>query len=631
MCGIAGILRIDGGAADADVVVRMTDAVAHRGPDGRGLFVDGPVGLGHRRLSIIDLSAAGAQPMANEDGSIQLTYNGEIYNFAGLRSELEALGHRFRSRTDSEVIVHAYEEWGTSCLSRFNGMFAFALWDARAGRLWLVRDRLGVKPLFYAITRDGLRFGSEVKAVTADPAVPRRLDYDALGCYLAFNYLPAPFTLLRDVRQVEPGHYLTVDRDGRVEDVEYWDLSYGEPEERPEREWVEELEALLSDSVRQRLVSDVPLGVFLSGGVDSSGVAYWMSRHQREPVRSFSIGFAADSFDETPYAREVAASIGAEHRERMLSADAAAVLPEIVRHAEEPTADSSMVAVYHLAQLARQHVTVVLSGDGADDIMAGYETHQAHYLHRLYRAIPGPIRRRVIAPLVGALPPDDRKVSTTEKLQRFVRAAELSSEDAHASWRIIFDEDARRRLLAPVAEAMATAINPLTPYRACFARTAARHPIDRMLYVDTRLYLPADMLVKIDRMTMAHGLEAREPYLDYRLVEFAARVPPRLKLRRFTGKKYLLRKALEGKVPARVLERRKQGFNVPKGQWMREGLRDYVADRLSPARVRDVGILDPEAVRTLVDAHLGRRRDHSHEIWSLLVLSEWCGQFGVRA
>ena len=273
MCGIAGILRIDGGAADADVVVRMTDAVAHRGPDGRGLFVDGPVGLGHRRLSIIDLSAAGAQPMANEDGSIQLTYNGEIYNFAGLRSELEALGHRFRSRTDSEVIVHAYEEWGTSCLSRFNGMFAFALWDARAGRLWLVRDRLGVKPLFYAITRDGLRFGSEVKAVTADPAVPRRLDYDALGCYLAFNYLPAPFTLLRDVRQVEPGHYLTVDRDGRVEDVEYWDLSYGEPEERPEREWVEELEALLSDSVRQRLVSDVPLGVFLSGGVDSSGVA----------------------------------------------------------------------------------------------------------------------------------------------------------------------------------------------------------------------------------------------------------------------------------------------------------------------------------------------------------------------
>jgi asparagine synthase (glutamine-hydrolysing) len=629
MCGIAGVLRFDGGAADACTLAEMTAAVAHRGPDGQGAFVDGPVGLGHRRLSIIDLSEAAAQPLANEDGSIQLTYNGEIYNFAELRDELIALGHRFKSRTDSEVIVHAYEEWDTACLARFNGMFAFGLWDGRTGRLWLVRDRLGVKPLFYAVLPDGVRFGSEVKAVIADAAVPRRLDHDALGCYLAFNYLPAPFTLFKDVRQVEPGHYLLIDRSGRVDDVEYWDIPFSEEGERPEREYVEELTALLSDSVCQRLVSDVPLGVFLSGGVDSSGVAYWMSRHQRDPVRSFSIGFAADSFDETPYAREVAASIGAEHRERMLGADAAAVLPAIVRHTEEPTADSSMVAVYHLAQLARQHVTVVLSGDGADDMFAGYETHQAHYLRRVYRGVPGPIRRHLIAPLVGALPPADGKVSTTEKLQRFVRAAELPSEDAHASWRMIFDEDARRRLLAPLGDAMAAAVDPLAPYRACFSRCTARHPLNRMLYVDTRLYLPADMLVKIDRMTMAHGLEAREPYLDYRVVEFAARVPPRLKLRRFTQKKYLLRKSLEGKVPARALHRRKQGFNVPKGQWMREGLREYVAERLSPARTRALGILDPAVVQVLVDEHMARRADHSHEIWSLLVLSEWVDQFAV--
>jgi asparagine synthase (glutamine-hydrolysing) len=632
MCGIAGVLRFDGAPPDLDVVERMTDAVAHRGPDGAGTYLSGPIALGHRRLSIIDLSEAGAQPLANEDGTVRVSYNGEIYNFAALREELVARGHAFRSRTDTEVIVHAYEEWGLECLARFNGMFAFALWDDRLQRLWLVRDRLGVKPLFYASTPSALWFGSEVKAVLA-AGVDRRPDYDALGCYLTFNYIPAPHTLLEGVRQLRPGHYLLAGRDGRVEERAYWDVAYereGEPEQS-EASYVEELNGLLSDSVRLRLVSDVPLGVFLSGGVDSSGVAYWMARHRADPVLSFSIGFANDSFDETPYAREVAASIGAEHRERMLDADAALIVPEIVRHAEEPTADSSMVAVYHLARLAREHVTVVQSGDGADELFAGYETYQAHYLHRVYRYLPGAVRRGVVAPLVSMLPPSDHKVSTTEKLQRFVAAAERSSDDAHATWRMIFDEDARRRLLAPVAGAMAGAIHPLTPYREAFSRSPAGHPLNRLLYVDTRVYLPSDMLVKVDRMTMAHGLEAREPYLDYRLVEFAARVPPRLKLRRFTQKKYLLRRALDGKVPGRALHRKKQGFNIPKGQWMRAGLREYVDERLSPSRLRDGGLLDAAAVAALVDAHMTGRADHSHQLWSLLVLSEWCTQFGVRA
>ena len=629
MCGIAGLLRFDGQPADRSIVKRMTDAIAHRGPDGEGFLVTGPVGLGHRRLSIIDLSVAASQPMSNEDDTVHVIYNGEIYNFQDVRADLEARGHRFKSRTDSEVILHGYEEWGTDCLSRFNGMFAFALWDGRTERLWLVRDRIGVKPLFYSVAADAIRFGSEIKAVIADPGVGRRLDADALQQFLAFNYLPAPRTLFKDVRQVEPGHYLLIDRSGSVRDVEYWDVVYDESANKGEREYVEELSALLSDSVRLRLISDVPLGVFLSGGVDSSGVAYWMSRHQTQPVRSFSIGFKEDSFNELPYAREVAGSVGAEHRERVLDADVGTMLPTIVRHAEEPTADSSMLAVYHLAALARRDVTVALSGDGADDILAGYETHQAYYLHRLYGVVPSVLRRGIITPLVQRLPPSSAKVSTTEKLKRFVAAGDRCSEDAHASWRIVFDEATRRQLLGPLGEGV-SASDPLQSYRDAFARTNARHPLNRMLYVDTRLYLPADMLVKIDRMTMAHGLEAREPYLDYRLVEFAARVPVRFKLRRFTQKKYLLKAALDGKVPARALYRKKQGFNVPKGNWMREGLRPFVSDMLSPARIRSQGLLEPAVVSRILDGHFSKRDDHSHQIWSLLVLTSWFEQFGVE-
>jgi asparagine synthase (glutamine-hydrolysing) len=628
MCGIAGILRFDGRCADAGLLAAMTAAVAHRGPDGSGHYVDGPVGLGHRRLAIIDLSDAASQPLSNEDGTIRVSYNGEIYNFAEIRVELEARGHRFRSHTDSEVIVHAYEEWGPDCVARFNGMFAFALWDSRQQRLWLVRDRLGVKPLFYALLPDGVRFGSEVKAVLSDPAVERRIDVDALHTFLTFNYVPAPDTVFRQVRQVEPGHYLLIDRSGAVRDVQYWDVIYGEPEAAPAQRYVEELSALLSDSVRLRLVSDVPLGVFLSGGVDSSGVAYWMSKHQPSPVRSFSVGFAHDSHDERAYARQVARTIGAEHHEAVVEGDVASLLEAIVRHAEEPTADSSMVGVYRLAELARRHVTVVLSGDGADEIFAGYETYQAHYLHRLWRRLlPRVVRRAVVAPLVASLRPSDAKVGVAEKLTRFVAAGDLDADDAHASWRRIFDEDTRRRLLAPLGAGPSR--DPLDVYRRAFAATKARHPLDRMLYVDTKVYLPSDMLVKVDRMTMAHGLEAREPYLDYRLVEFAARVPPSLKLRRFRNKKHVLKAALDGRVPREALHRKKQGFNMPKSRWIRDELRPFVTDLLAAPRLRRQGLLDPAVVSSIVDDHLAQRRDNSHQIWSLLVLSSWFDQFGV--
>lgn len=630
MCGIAGQVNFDGRAVDRALLSAMADRLAHRGPDGAGIHTSGSAGLAHRRLKIIDLTDAAHQPMSNEDGSVWLTYNGEIYNFSEVRRELIGLGHRFKSGTDSEVIVHGYEQWGLDCLKRFNGMFAFALWDDTRRRLWLVRDRLGVKPLFYAATASGISFGSEVKAVLADPAVDRALDYEALAYYLALNYLPAPFTLFKQVRQLEPGQQLVAEADGTITLSMYWDLVFdNEPASRPESSWVEEFDALMDDAVRMRLVSDVPFGLFLSGGVDSSGVAYWMSRHLEHPVQAFTASFAEDSYSEVRYARATAQAVGATLHEHHIRADATQLLPEIVRHSEEPTADSSMVAVYQLARFARQHVTMVLSGDGADDYLAGYETHQAHYAHRAYHRLPGWLRHGVIRPLVQALPTSYSKVSLDTKLKRFVVAGELDWQSAHASWRLIFAPDERRRLLAPVADRPGALADAADLYKESFRRTNARDPLNQMIYVDTRLYLPADMLVKIDRMTMAHGLEAREPFLDYRVVELSARMPASLKLRGLRQKKYVLKRALHGRIPNEVLYRKKQGFNVPKALWMRNGLRDFVHDVLSPARVKATGVLEPSVVAGVLRSHYQAGADRSHEIWSLLVLLIWFDQFGA--
>lgn len=627
MCGIAGAFYFNVGCANLELVQRMTDALAHRGPNGDGHYVRGPIGLGHRRLAIIDLSPAGKQPMCNEDGSIWITYNGEIYNFAEIRSGLEQRGHVFRSATDTEVIIHAYEEWGTDCLKRFNGMFAFGLWDSTREQLWLVRDRLGVKPLFYSCSPHRLLFGSEIKTILCDTTLQRSLNIEALAYYLALNYTPAPYTLFSNICQVLPGHYLLVDASGNLEDVEYWDLIYNEGNTYPEREAIEEFTTLLEDSVRLRLVSDVPFGVFLSGGLDSSSVAYWMAKNLREPVKTFSIGFSEDTFDELHYAREAARTIRAEAHERLVTADTAAILPKIVYHAEEPTADSSMAAVYYLAQTAREHVAMVLSGDGADEIIAGYETYQAYYIHQLYRLLPRWVRQQVIAPLVECLPVSDSKVSWDFKLRRFAKASDLTAEDAHATRRMIFDPASRASLLKPIWDQPGARSDIVNLYRTFFARTNARHSLNRMLYVDTRFYLPNDMLVKVDRMTMAHGLEAREPFLDYRLVEFAASLAPGLKLKGFWHKKYILKAAMKGKLLDRILWRKKAGFNVPNARWIKQGLRSFVSDHLSFTAVKNMGVLDPYIVDKLLEDHFAGRADNSHQIWCLLTLALWWKTF----
>lgn len=627
MCGIAGVLNFDGALADPSALRRMAESLAHRGPDDHGDYIDGPVGLAHRRLSIIDLSAAGRQPMCNEDRSVWVTANGEIYNFAEIRTELKSAGHHFNSNTDTEVIVHAYEEWGLDCLSRFNGMFAFGLWDSRMRRLWLVRDRIGIKPLFYTRQDKFLAFGSEIKSILQDPRVGRTIDRESLAYYVALNWTPAPNTLLSGIRQLLGGHYLLVEADGRAKDVEYWKLDYDEGAGKPSGGWIEEFDALMEDATRLRLVSDVPFGAFLSGGLDSSAVAYWMSRKLSNPVKTFSIGFDESSYDETPYAMSVAEQIGADPHRQVVTARAAEILPELVRHAEEPTADSSMVGVYYLAREARKNVTMVLTGDGADEILAGYETYQAYYIRRLYRMLPGFFRRRFLAAMARRMKVSHSKVSLDFKLRRFVDGAELPAEDAHASWRMIFGPEMRSRLLAPIWNDPASRSDVMDVYRSYFARTNACHPLNRMLYVDTRLYLPNDMLTKVDRMTMAHSLEARVPFLDHRVVEFCASVPPGLKLKGLRTKKHLLKAAMRNRLPKAVIKRKKEGFNQPVPRWISEDMKPFVLDTLSGRAIEETGMLSARYVGGLLNDHFDGSADNSHQIWCVLTLVLWYDQF----
>lgn len=630
MCGIAGILNFDGTPVQSEILKRMTDSISHRGPDDSGLYISDCLGLGHRRLSIIDLSSAGKQPMPNEDKKIWITFNGEIYNFKDIRAELKKRGHRFISDTDTEIVIHAYEEWGVDCLKKFNGMFAFALWDEKKRKLWLVRDRLGVKPLFYYKLSNLIIFGSEIKAVLCDPRVERQIDYEALSYYLALNYTPGPHTLFKGIRQLLPGHFLMIDCEGNSEDVEYWDLVYHERYRKNEKKCIEEFSYLLEDSIRLRLVSDVPFGAFLSGGLDSSSVAYYMSRNLANPLKTFTIGFGEPTFDEVVYAQQVARLIGSEHNETIVTANAAAILPKLVWHSEEPTADSSMIAVYYLAQETRKHVAMVLSGDGGDEILAGYETYQAYYFHRLYRMLPEWLKTNVIMKLIELLPSSDAKVSLDYKLRRFVKSGGCSSEDAHATWRMIFDADDRRKIVSSCENDSIDKYDVINLYRQNFLKTNAQLPLNRLLYVDTRFYLPNDMLVKVDRMTMANSLEAREPLLDYRLVEFAASLPPRLKLKYLMQKKYILKASMKGKLPNNIVYRKKAGFNVPNARWIKKDLKDFVMDHLSEKRIKETSILDADSVGKILADHFQEKADNSHKIWCLLTLVIWLDIFKIN-
>ncbi len=619
MCGICGLIRTDGRPADADAVRRMSAAVAHRGPDDEGLFCDGPAALGHRRLAVIDLSPEARQPLVNEDGSVRVVFNGEIYNFAELRAGLERRGHVFRSRSDTEVIVHLYEEHGEGCLDHLRGMFALAVWDAPRRRLLLARDRLGKKPLYWAEGAGRLLFASEIKAILAEGSTPRVPDALAIHHYLTYDFVPSPLTAFRGIRRLPPAHFLVLEG-GRVRIERYWRLAYGPKAAAPPGELEAELLRRLREAVRLRLVSDVPLGAFLSGGVDSSAVVACMAEAAPGAVRTFSVGFREQEFDETPWARAVAERFGTRHTELLVEPRALEVLPRLVWHFDEPFADSSAIPSWYVAQAAREHVTVVLNGDGGDEDFAGYGRYVANDADRRLEARPGGRLWRRARLLARRGRDRMRGVPAMASLREDLRR--LSPDVANGLRLCRFRPEEKAWLYHPAFTEAAGAGDSLSLLEEAAAAPGAEGLVDRALAADIALYLPDDLLVKVDVTSMAHGLEARSPLLDHELAEFAARLPERLKLDRGRTK-VAFRRALRDILPPELLERPKMGFGVPLARWFRGELRDFVRDTLLDGTARGRGIFREEAVRALLAEHLAGRRDRSSHLWNLVMLEQW--------
>lgn len=621
MCGISGFLTPSQGQADPQIIRRMTATLHHRGPDDAGFYVDGPVALGHRRLRIIDLET-GRQPIANETGTVWVILNGEIYNFPELRTWLEGKGHRFSTKSDTEVIVHAYEELAEECVAHFNGMFAFALWDAERQTLLLGRDRMGEKPLYYT-ERDGwFVFGSELRSVLEHPHVGRELDLWGLCRYLTSEYIPDPHTIFQGIRKLPPGHFLTVSS-GKSRLVRYWDMRFDQEPGRSEVAWAEILWDQLCASVRRRLVSDVPVGIFLSGGVDSSAitaVATTVAPSQR--LKTFSIGFEEATYDEGPFARKVAERFGTEHHESIFtSQDALALLPRLGRLLDEPLADTSFLPMFHLAQHTRPSATVVLGGDGGDELFCGYPTFlamsRAGWISRLPTAVLS-----LAAGLVNGLPSSPKYGSVDFLLKQFFRGV-LYPVDIRAQILIGgFTPSEQHQLLSPRVRAACAGFNPYDDLAQVMEGAISHDPTDRLIYHHCKLYLAGQNLVTLDRAAMACGLEVRAPFLDHVLVELACSIPSGLKLRGWTTK-YILKRALAGLVPNSILHRRKQGFSLPIAQWLRGPLRPFLEEVLSPDRLRRVGLFRPETVGRLVGEHLAGKKNHRKALWTLLTFELW--------
>ncbi|MGQ9687995.1 MAG: asparagine synthase (glutamine-hydrolyzing) [Desulfobaccales bacterium] len=624
MCGFCGVLNFDKEPpVSQEELATMTATLRHRGPDDLGYFFSGPIALGHRRLSIIDL-ATGHQPLSNEDGSIWIAYNGELYNYQEMRADLEKAGHRFATRSDTEVVVHAYEEYGPKCLKAMNGMFAFALWDGPRRRLLLARDRVGIKPLYYARLPRGLIFGSELKALLAYPRLERRLDLTALNLYLSLEYVPTPYSIFEGVKKLAPGHFLVAEG-GDLHLERYWDLQLndGEPSDRRSlKDCLAEVRALLEDVVTMELVADVPVGVLLSGGLDSSAVAAMMTRVSSRPVPSFSVAFDDPSFDESAHARLVARHLGTEHHEFPLSAATAlAALPEITAGLDEPLGDSSIIPTYCLSKFTKRHVKVALGGDGGDELFGGYSTLQAHRLAYYYQRLTPAWLRRLVEPWVlENLPVSFDNLSFDFKLRRFLRDYHLPPAVRHHRWLGSFTPEEKARLFSPPAAAFQEDLPELVERHARQAYT--QDPLNQVLYCDLKLYLEGDILVKVDRASMANSLEVRVPLLNRLLVEFAASLPHSFKLRGLTTK-FLLRRALEGLLPPSILGRGKKGFNVPVAKWFAGPLKPLLLEMLSPRRLRTQGLFRPEYVGTLIQEHQERCRDHRKLLWTLLAFQLW--------
>ncbi len=629
MCGITGWANLDSRTRPpegADELLRsMCDRMVHRGPDSEGYLIDDGIALGMRRLAIIDL-ITGEQPTFNEDETIAVILNGEIYNYRELRADLEARGHTFRSASDTEILPHLYEEHGHQMVERLNGMFAFALWDARKRRLFIARDRFGEKPLYWGVFGSTLLFASEPKVLLAHPAVRPNLNLDALRQYLSFDYVPAPLSIYEGINKLPAAHTLTLEN-GKVEVERYWRLSYQTREPVPSvDEAAEKLRELLADSVRMRLVSDVPLGVLLSGGIDSSVVTALAVRAASETVKTFSIAFAESSFDESQYARRVAKFLGTDHHEERFGASLAAnLVGEIGAWMDEPMADPSLVPTYLLSRFTRKHVTVALGGDGGDEVFAGYPMYFGHRMARAYDSIPRFLRRGMIEPMVNLLPVKTKNLSFDYRARRFITASHYDEVARHHVWFGSFTPHDQELLLTDEVKRSSDA-DIYRGARRMFTECDSNDVVECVQSLDTQLYLAEGILTKVDRASMSVSLEVRAPYLDPRVAEFAASLPSRYKLHGFTSK-YILKRAAKGLVPPFVWRRGKKGFGVPIAKWLKGELRPLARDLLAPERLRRGGVFNPEYVARLQEEHERGFANHRKLLWTLLSFELWRESF----
>jgi asparagine synthase (glutamine-hydrolysing) len=627
MCGIAGIAG-PGVEGRAELVERMLAAIYHRGPDEGGQKTLPGAVLGNRRLSIVDL-AGGQQPIANEDGTIHVVFNGEIYDYEKHRRTLEAAGHRFRTRTDTEILVHRFEDDGLRFLDGLNGMWGLALHDGRDGSLYLARDRFGKKPLYYTLNNGVLSFASELKALLVDSSIRRQVDVESLNLYLTFECVPSPYSILKGIYKLPPG-CLLVYKNEQIKIVRYWDVGFIPEEPVPTYgEAVEILRAHLDRAVQCRLVADVPVGVFLSGGIDSSTVAYFAAR-AHPGVKTFTVGFAEKSFDESQLAREVAQVVGSAHQERMLSASASLdLLPKVAKTLDEPFGDASIIPTYLLSAFTQEHLKVALGGDGGDEVFLGYPTYLAHRLSQYYLQLPVPVRG-LIQGAIDRLPVSMENLSLDFKLRRFVDGAGYPPEVRNAVWLGSFPPEARSSVLARDLRDQVRAPDGLPILEELLRGVEVKHPLEKILYLDMKIYMSDDILVKVDRASMACSLEVRAPLLDYQLVDFVTRLPVEYRLRGFKSKA-LLKTAMEGRLPAHILHRSKKGFGMPVAHWIRKELRELVSDTFAPDKLRREGFLDVDAVQRLLGDHLAGRRDNRKQLWTLFMFEQWLENYGGQS
>ena len=625
MCGIVGIANANSRSIDREVLEKMNRCIVHRGPDDDGFYINENIGLAMRRLSIIDV-AHGKQPMHNESKTAWIVFNGEIYNFQELKKDLEKEGDKFYTNCDTEVVLHLYDRYGADCVQHLRGMFAFAIWDERKKSLFIARDRIGKKPLLYSHQPNGnLIFGSEFQALLAHPSVTREVNNEAIHHYLSYICVPAPLTAYRQIRKLEPAHWLEW-KEGEIKTERYWLPNFNKKIKISEPEAEEETMRLLREATKMRMISEVPLGAFLSGGVDSSMVVALMAEESSQPVKTFSIGFEEEDFSELKYAKRVAEHIGAEHHEFIVKPDATEILPTLVAHYGEPYADSSAIATYYVARETRKHVTVALNGDGGDESFAGYERYFAMRLAEKYNQLPAFLRGNLVEKVFNFVPTSEIKRSRARDIKRFLKAASLPKVERYFQWVSAINRETKQNIYTEDFGKTVAEFDSARFLQTWFAKANGMSIVDATMSTDQMTYLPNDLLVKVDIASMAVSLEARSPFLDHKVIEFAASLPEAIKIRG-TETKYLLKKVASRVVPPEVLDRKKIGFGVPLTHWFRGALKDYLREVLLSEKSLKRGLVKPEAVRNFVEQHTTGKQDFTNQLWTLLMLELWFQRF----